>query len=288
MKLAFRILSLSAALATWANFAGAQTQPAAPPPGTNAPTLQPRKGNSGPADKAVPRSDRNSRIAHEQLLEKARKGGIDIYFEGDSITRRWGTSDAQYKDNLTNWNANFFGWNAADFGWGADRVENILWRLENGELDGVNPKIIVLLAGINNVGAQPGDDAKVADITRGLRAIVNICQQKVPKATIIITAIFPRNDNMAVIPRIKKINDNLARFADGKKIRYLNVNDKLADKDGRLFEGMMNSRDKLHPTVKGYQIWADGLKPIFTELLGPPAKTDHAPPPTGDPSATNH
>ena len=78
-----------------------------------------------------------------------------------------------------------------------------------------------------------------------------------------------------VIPTINKINDNLALFADGKKVRYLNVNDKLADPDGKLFEGMMN-RDKLHPAVKGYQVWADGLKPIFTELLGPPAATDPA------------
>ncbi len=255
---------------------------------SNSPAAQ-RNGNwggfAGPADQAAPRRDTNSMLAHEQLLEKAKKGGIDIYFEGDSITRRWGTSDAQYKDNLANWNANFFGWNAGDFGWGADRVENILWRLENGELDGVNPKIIVLLAGINNVGARPGNDARVEDITRGLKAVVEICRKKAPEATIIITAIFPRNDNMAVIPTINKINDNLAQMADGKKIRYLNVNDKLADQNGKLFDGMMNSRDKLHPTVKGYQVWADGLKPIFTELLGPPAKTDHAPPPTGDPSA---
>ncbi len=228
-----------------------------------------------------PRQDTNSRLAHEQLLEKAKKGGIDIYFEGDSITRRWGATD--YPAFLANWNSNFFGWNAADFGWGADQIQNILWRLENGELDGVNPKIIVLLAGINNVGIQPGDDAKVEDITRGLKAVLDVCQQKAPGATIILTAIIPRNDNMAVIPTINKINDNLAQLADGKKIRFLNVNDKLADKDGKQFEGMMV--DKLHPTLKGYQVWADGLKPIFTELLGPPAKTDHAPPPTGDPSA---
>jgi lysophospholipase L1-like esterase len=90
---------------------------------------------------------------------------------------------------------------------------------------------------------------------------------------------------MTVMPAIKKINANLSKLADGKKVRYLNVNDKLADQAGNLFEGMMNAEDKLHPTIKGYQVWADGLKPIFTELLGPPAKEDHAPPPTGDPSA---
>lgn len=258
------------------------TPPAAAEAITNSVSAAPgNRASRNRADQPAPRQDANSQLAHQQLLEKARKGGIDIYFVGDSITRRWGATD--YPEFLANWNTNFFGWNAANFGWGADQVQNILWRLENGELDGVNPKIIVLLAGINNIGTQPGDDAKVEDITRGLKAIVDVCQKKAPGATLIITGIFPRNDNMAVIPTINKINDNLARMADGKKIRYLNVNDKLADKDGKLFDGM--AKDKLHPSLKGYQVWADGLKPVFTELLGPPAKTDHAPPPTGDPSA---
>jgi lysophospholipase L1-like esterase len=248
-----------------------------------------RGGPAQAADVAAPRTDSNSQLAHTQLVEKAKKGGIDIYFEGDSIVRRWGTSDAAWAQNLTNWTTNFFGWNAADFGWGADLTQNILWRLQNGELDGVNPKIIVLLAGINNVGTQPGDDAKVEDVTKGIKAIVDICQKKAPDATIILTGIFPRNNSagnvLAVIPTINKINDNLAKFADGKKIRYLNVNDKLADKDGKLFDGM--TVDNLHPTPKGYQVWADALKPILTELLGPPAKTDHAPPPSADPSASS-
>ena len=222
-------------------------------------------------------------LAHEQLLEKARTGGIDVYFVGDSITRRWGATD--YPDLLAHWRQQFFGWNAGNFGWGADRTQNILWRLENGELDGVNPKVIVIQGGTNNVGAQPGDADKVADITRGLAAILNICRQKAPKATIVLTAIFPRNDSMAVMPEIDRINAGLARLADGRTVRYLNVNDKLADKDGRLFPGVMNERDKLHPTLDGYQVWADGLKPILLELLGPPSSTDHAPPPTGDPSA---
>ena len=76
------------------------------------------------------------------------------------------------------------------------------------------------------------------------------------------------------MPEIDQINANLARLADGRGVRYLNVNDKLADRDGRLLEGMMNERDKLHPTLQGYQVWADALKPILTELLGPPAATD--------------
>jgi lysophospholipase L1-like esterase len=265
----------------------------------------------GPAiDQPSPRADQNSKTAHEQLLEKAKKGGVDVYFEGDSITRRWGATD--YPQLLENWKQNFFGWNAGDFGWGADLIQNILWRLENGELDNVNPKVIVLLAGTNNVGNSPsiGDsDPRITDVPKGIKAILDICQKKAPNATIIVMGITPRNDPMsgmprgrgrgdangvsvrgggrgepnAIMPVINKINENIAKLADGKKIRYLNINDKLADKNGVLFEGMTG--DRLHPTIKGYQVWADALKPILTELLGPPAKEDHAPAPTGDPSA---
>lgn len=237
------------------------------------------------ADKPVPRTDQNSLMAHTDLLEKTRHGRIDVYFEGDSITRRWGTSDEQYKSFLENWRQNFFGWNAADFGWGGDKTENILWRLNNGELDSVNPRIIVVMAGTNNVGnvsPQSNDDPRVRNITRGIKALLNICRRKAPHATIVLMGITPRNDNMAVMHIINQVNRKISRFADGKKIRYVNINDRLADKDGKLFEGMAN-QDALHLDLKGYQVWADALKPIFTELLGPPAKEDQAPPPTGEP-----
>jgi lysophospholipase L1-like esterase len=227
------------------------------------------------------RADRNSHLAHQQLLAKAKSGGIDVYFLGDSITRRWGALD--YPDFLAHWKKSFHGWNAGNFGWGADRTENILWRLENGELDGVDPKVIVILAGTNNLGKEPGDEAKVADVTRGLSAVVGACRKKAPAATIILTALFPRNDIPAVMPTIARINANLATMADGKSIRFLDVNPKLADARGVLFDGM--TADGLHPSLKGYGVWAEGLRPILTELLGPPTATDHAPPPTGDPSA---
>jgi lysophospholipase L1-like esterase len=259
--------------------APASAQPAA------ATSAAPQAQGTWRADVPMPRTDSNSMLAHRQLLAKRTQGTIDVYFEGNSITRRWGATD--YPDFLANWKANFFGWNAADFGWGADRIEHMLWRIQNGELDGVNPKVIVIDAGTNNVGQRPGGDEKVADITRGIRALVDLCRAKAPNATIVLTGIFPRNDNRAdptvMFSEISRINENIARMADGKTIRYLNINDKLADKEGKLFDGM--SVDGLHPTVKGYQIWADALKPILTELLGPPGATDHAPPPTGDPSA---
>jgi len=213
-----------------------------------------------PCDVAAPRLDANSMIAHAQLLEKAKAGSIDLYFEGDSITRRWGATD--YPELLANWKANFSGWNVADFGWGADRTQNILWRLQNGELDDVHPKVVVLLAGTNNVGN--GEHA--ADIAQGLRAVVETIQSKAPEAVVIVTGIFPRNDNVAFLPVIDAVNKELATMADGKRVRYVNINDKLADSNGRLLEGMMNA-DKLHPSVKAYQVWADALTPIFREVL---------------------
>ncbi|MBN2241878.1 MAG: hypothetical protein JW793_04245 [Acidobacteria bacterium] len=236
-------------------------------------------------DQPIARKDPNSLTAHAELREKAKQGRIDIYFEGDSITRRWGATD--YPKLLENWNQNFFGWNAANFGWGADTIRNILWRLHDGELDGVHPRVIVLLAGTNDIGYRmppEGDGALVDRITKGIQAVLEVMRAKAPEATVILMGIFPRNDNMAALPAIKKINRDLEQLADGKTVRYLNINDRLADADGVLHEGMTDP-DRLHLALKGYQVWADALKPIFRELLGPPAKEDHAPPPTGDPAA---
>jgi lysophospholipase L1-like esterase len=251
-----------------------------PPPGPRPAPRPPAAGPTAP----VARTDPNSRTAHERLLEKARKGRIDVYFVGDSITRRWGATD--YPNFLASWTKNFHGWNAANFGWGGDTVQNVLWRLCNGELDGVNPRVIVVMAGTNNVGtAVPaaGDEARAADIARGLKAVLEVCREKAPGAVVVLMGITPRTDNPAALATINQVNDRVARLADGKKVRYLNINDKLADPDGKFLEGM--SPDGLHLSAQGYQVWADALKPLLAELLGPPAKDDLAPPPTGDPRA---
>ena len=236
----------------------------------------------------VERTDHNSHLAHAQLIEKARHGGMDLYFLGDSITRRWGTRDPQFREMYANWRTNFFGWNAGNFGWGGDTVQNVLWRVRNGELDGVHPKVIVLLAGTNNLGAPDAVDhasALVDEVTEGIRSILETIHQTAPKATVLLTGIFPRNDGrrgMTLIPLIRRINVGLAQMADAKQVRFIDLSDRLADRDGKLVEGV--TVDGLHLSVKGYQLWADALKPHLRELLGAPASTDHAPPPTGDPS----
>jgi cephalosporin-C deacetylase len=238
------------------------------------------------ADVATPRTDPNSRRAHEDLLAKRTRGEIDAYFIGDSITRRWGTSDAQWADLLANWKKNFTGWNAANFGWGADKTQHMLWRLQNGELDGLKPKVVVLMAGTNNVGnsSPVGDaEARARDVASGVAALVREVRQRAPQAVVVVTGITPRNDNIDVMPVINAANRQIARLADGRSIRYININEQLADMENNLFPGM--TYDGLHLTPAAYQHWADALKPIFAEILGPPAAVDRAPPPTGDPSA---
>ncbi len=239
------------------------------------------------ADRPMARTDANSLKAHEQLLAKRTQGRIDVYFLGDSITRRWGTRDRQYADLLRNWNENFKGWNAADFGWGADKTQNMLWRLQQGELDGVHPKVIVLLAGTNNIGnVSPTDDteARAAETVRGVAALLKELRTRAPKATIVLMGITPRADNIQVMPIIDAANRGIARLADGRGIRYLNINARLTDDHGVLLPGM--TIDGLHLTAKAYQRWADALKPILVERLGPKGQDDQAPPPSGDPSAT--
>jgi len=229
------------------------------------------------ADQPMPQDDAAFGPAHGILVEKAHKGGIDIYFVGDSITCRWQRTD--YPEHKKNWAENFSGWNASNFGWDGDLTQNVLYRLRNGELDGVNPKVIVLMVGTNNLGNTPrgNDDASVLEIAKGIKAILDLCREKAPKATIILMGITPRDDSTdgsaSMMPTIDRINEHIAKFADGKAIRYINLNDKLADAGGKLIDGM--TEDRLHLSVRGYQVWADALKPIFIELLGPQRKADN-------------
>jgi lysophospholipase L1-like esterase len=242
---------------------------------------RPRSGAPVPqAAIPFPRTDPNSHSAHQELLAKKDAGVIDLYFIGDSITRRWGSLD--YPDLLAHWNETFRGWNAANFAWGGDRTENMLWRLENGELDGVNPSVIVIQAGTNNVGRQAGGQDKVDAITAGVAAVVATARAKAPQAAIVLTGIFPRSDP-AVVAEIAAINRKLKALSAAQGIRYLDIGQELADADGLLLDAM--SSDGLHLSQAGYEVWAGALTPVLTELLGMRAATDQAPPPTGNPAA---
>ena len=118
--------------------------------------------------------------------------------------------------------------------------------------------MIVLLAGTNNIGTSPASNAKVSAITKGIKALLDMLHQKSPRATIVVMGILTsqrRGDWKAVMASIHKINETITKFENGKTIRYLNINEKLANKDGLLFDGM--TEDRLHLDLQGYQVWAD-------------------------------
>jgi len=143
----------------------------------------------------------------------------------------------------------------------------------------------VLQAGTNNLPWRgPADDATIEDVCQGIKAMLDEFGKRSPDATIILTALFPRTQNMDLAPAIRQINQRMETLSDGRHIRFLNINDQLADSAGRLLNGV--SADGLHLEEPGYEVWARALKPIFQEILGPPAEKDEAPPPTGDPSAS--
>lgn len=231
---------------------------------------------------AVERKDANSVKAHEGLLVKAGQGKVDVYFQGDSITRRWGATD--YPQLLSHWREAFHGWNAANFAWGGDSTHNMLWRMRHGELEGLNPRVVVLQAGANNLPWRgPASAAQVDDVVGGIRTLVDEFRQRWPEAEVILTAMFPRSQNRDLGPAIEEINLRLEALAEGRGLRFLNINGELVDARGELRADV--SRDGLHLERPGYEVWGRALQPLLEEVLGPRLEEDLAPPPTGDPSA---
>ena len=237
---------------------------------------------AGPVQ-GVERTDENSRTAHQQLLQKAKTGRTDVYFVGDSITRRWGCTDPQWAHFRVHWTQSFYGWNAANFAWGGDTTLNMLWRLHNGELDGVNPKVIVFMGGTNDIGGKPDTPGLADTVMQRIRAIVATCHEKAPRAKIVLTATFPRFDNPKSLAVIEALNKKMAAFAEAKGHDFVDITAAVKSPRGLEIPGMLQP-DHLHADLPTYKAWAEALEPILTRYLGPKKKTDEAPPMTGDPS----
>ena len=229
----------------------------------------------------LPRNDADSREAHKQLFAKTKQGRIDVYFQGDSITRRWGATD--YPKLLAHWKRTFHGWNAANFAWGGDNTHHILWRMQNGELDGVSPKVVCLQAGANNLPWRgPAGETHLRDVVGGIQAIIAEFRSRFPGVPIVLTAMFPRDQNPELSETIASINERLESMSNAdKRIHWININPELVAADGKLHSDV--SSDGLHLEEPGYEIWAKAVRPVLTQLLGPPSNVDHAPPPTGNP-----
>jgi len=228
-------------------------------------TTVPAQEKKNTATTPAPR-DPNWVKRHEGFVAIAKKGDVDLLFLGDSITDAWGGEGHGANTPGTKiYTKDFLPLKAANFGIGGDRTQHVLWRLQNGELDGITPKVLMLMIGTNN---SNGMDNTAEEIAEGIKAIVAEVQKKSPKTKILLLAVFPRGEKPnPQREKLTAINKAISKLDDGgKTVKYLDIGEKFLQGDGTLTRDIMP--DSLHLSEKGYQIWADAVKGPITDLLG--------------------
>jgi len=195
---------------------------------------------------------------HEGFLKdlKAKDGKVGILFVGDSITDGWRGGGKEVFQKT------YGSMDPLNIGIGGDRTQHVIWRLDHGEVEGISPKVAVLMIGTNNLGGNSNDE-----IVAGVTKIVKELNEKLPKTKVLLLGIFPRDPKPDTQnrTRIKAINEQLAKLDDGgKSVKYLDIGKKFLDDEGNLTKDIMP--DALHPNAKGYQIWADAMQPTLDEL----------------------
>jgi lysophospholipase L1-like esterase len=202
---------------------------------------------------------------HEEFTGLARQGGVDVAFFGDSLTDYW------RERGRASWDRYFAPLRAANFGISGDRTQQVLWRIDRGELDGIEPKVVVLLIGSNNLTPGLGENSLTpkntpAETAAGVAAIVDVLRRRLPRCRILLHAILPR-DNPAdpIRHEVTETNVALARLADGTSVRFVDLGSRFLSPDGTISRDIMP--DLLHLNTAGYALWADALHPPLTELL---------------------
>ncbi len=219
------------------------------------PTLPPQ-----PADVPAKRQSHDASLLkwfdrlHESYVARAQQGNVQLVFLGDSITQGW----EQHADIF---NREFGKYNAVHFGIGGDCTQHVLWRIQNGELDGIQPKVVVLMIGTNNSGVAENSAEEVAV---GIKKIIEAIHAKAPQAKILLHAIFPRARESEDAKNIA-VNQIIQKYADGNKVYWLDIRKNLLTPQGELSYEIMP--DLLHLSSKGYQIWADSLNAPLAELM---------------------
>lgn len=213
-----------------------------------------------PAVTPAPRENLMDR--HERHMVLARAGGAPIVFLGDSITQHWNRPDM----GLPVWNRFFKegALKAVNLGIGGDRTEHVLWRVQNGELDGFEAKLVILEVGINNIGQRPGAQEPAADTLAGIRAVLDEVRRRQPRAKVVLHPIFSRaageSEPADVLQRrADAVNSELYKFCDGITVFWCDFNDRLTTADGHYPSSV--APDGLHPLTIGYEIWAAEILP---------------------------
>jgi lysophospholipase L1-like esterase len=199
---------------------------------------------------------------YEQKQALVKQGGWELVFVGDSITHGWEGAGKKL------WEENFGAYKVLNLGYSGDRTEHVLWRLDHGELDGYQPKLLILMIGTNNTGHRPPEKESPEDTAAGIKAILDKLAQKSPSTKVLLLAVFPRDEKPDGAKRVRndKVNALIKGYADGKRVVYLDLGPQLLEADGTLTKEMMP--DFLHPKEKGYAIWAQAVLPAVKETLG--------------------
>jgi lysophospholipase L1-like esterase len=197
---------------------------------------------------------------HEDFCALAKKGDIDVLFLGDSITDAW-----RAKAQQAIWKEHFAPLKAANFGISGDRTQHVLWRIQNGELEGIQPKAIVLMIGTNN---SNGRDNSAEEIAEGITAIVQEIQKRTPSTKILLLGVFPRGEKPnPQREKLQQVNEIIAKLNDGEKVKYLDIGKAFLEEDGTIRKEIMP--DYLHLSPEGYKRWAEAIKePLMGMLKG--------------------
>jgi len=205
----------------------------------------------------VPRADGWWTARHESMNQRVKQGGADLVFIGDSITQGW---EGEGKDE---WAKRYGPRHAVNLGIGGDRTQHVLWRLDHGNLDGIAPKVAVVMIGTNN---SNGSDNTAAEIADGVKKIVAKVQEKSPSTRVLLLAIFPRGDKADnQRNKLAQVNAMIKELDDGARVRFLDIGQKFLAEDGSLPRTVMP--DLLHLSPSGYEIWGAAMEPLLAEML---------------------
>jgi lysophospholipase L1-like esterase len=201
---------------------------------------------------------------HAAVIALAKQRKPKLVFIGDSITHMWGGEPADRPQaGKEVWEKYYAPRNAGNLGFGFDFTENTLWRVQHGELDPAEAKVVVLNIGTNNTGRDSAQD-----IAQGVHMVVMEIQRKKPAAKVLVLGIYPRGARPdATRDKIKQANAQLATMLKGAEgVTFLDIGDKLVQPDGSIGKDVME--DGLHPTAKGYGIIAEAIEPTIKKLMG--------------------
>ena len=204
---------------------------------------------------AVP-SNRGTDSYHQALNAEAKKGNIDLLFIGDSITMAWKS------DGRGVWDERFVPHKAANFGLGGDKTEHVLWRLQNGNLEGIKPKVVVLLIGTNNVGRISSED-----LAGGITAVVKEINTRLPESKVLLMGLFPRGETPTHPHRIQvaEVNTMISKLDDGQRVFFTDIGSQMLLPDGSISKDYLP--DLLHLSSKGYKLWGESIQPKIDKFM---------------------